>query len=60
MSLRKSKIDASIPGFSTNSRSTLSRSTDLAAIGSGSPVLGAGRDNLRDSLYALDPAGIIM
>jgi hypothetical protein len=25
------------------------RSTDLAAVGSGSPVVGAGRDNLRDS-----------
>jgi prevent-host-death family protein len=27
----------------------LLRSTDLAAVGSGSPVLGAGRDNFRDS-----------
>ena len=28
---------------------SLPRSTDLAAVGSGSPILGAGRDNFRDS-----------
>ena len=36
--------------FLTNPHiSSIPRSTDLPAVGSGSPVLGAGRDNFRDS-----------